>query len=142
MALPLSASVVLFDGVCNFCNAWVRFVVRHDSAAIFRFAAQQSPIDQAMIGEHPSGPGQLFTVILIAGDSVYTESSVVLERYARGLVHLGRGSHYCGLFRVHFVILATAYSPGIGTDGLGGLTHVSRDLRLARQFDRRQELSR
>jgi predicted DCC family thiol-disulfide oxidoreductase YuxK len=83
MVPALPAPVVLFDGVCNLCNAWVRFVVRHDPTGIFRFAAQQSPIGQAMIGEHISGSRQLSSVILIAGDSVYTESAAVLEICAR-----------------------------------------------------------
>jgi predicted DCC family thiol-disulfide oxidoreductase YuxK len=83
MVRALPAPVVLFDGVCNLCNAWVRFVVRHDRAGIFRFAAQQSPIGQAMIGEHTSGSRALSSVILVAGDSVYTESTAVLEICAR-----------------------------------------------------------
>ena len=83
MALPPPAPVVLFDGVCNFCNAWVRFVVRHDPTGIFRFAAQQSSIGQAMIGEYVSDSRQLSSVILIAGDSIYTESTAVLEIFAR-----------------------------------------------------------
>jgi len=58
-------------------------------AGIFRFAAQQSPAGRAIIGEHMSGSPQLSSVILIAGDSVYTESTAVLE--ICGLVHLGRG---------------------------------------------------
>jgi predicted DCC family thiol-disulfide oxidoreductase YuxK len=74
--------VVLFDGVCSLCNAWVRFVVRRDPAAIFRFAAQQSPIGQALLGKHLSGPRQEASVILIA-DTVYTESAAVLEICAR-----------------------------------------------------------
>jgi len=76
---PRPAPVVLFDGVCNLCNAWVRFVVQHDPAGIFRFAAQQSAIGQAMIEEHISGSWQLSSVILIVGDSAYTESTAVLE---------------------------------------------------------------
>ena len=51
MVPELRAPVVLFDGVCNLCNAWVRFVFRHDPTGIFRFAAQQSAIGQAMIEE-------------------------------------------------------------------------------------------
>lgn len=81
--VPLPAPVVLFDGVCNLCNASVRFVVRHDPSGIFRFAAQQSPIGQAMIEEHISGSQQLSSVILIARDSVHTESTAVLEICAR-----------------------------------------------------------
>lgn len=34
--------VILFDGVCNLCNAMVRWVVEHDSDGWFRFAPLQS----------------------------------------------------------------------------------------------------
>ena len=57
MIAGTQAPLILFDGVCNLCNAWVRFVVRRDPAGIFRFAAQQSPIGQAIIEEHLSGAG-------------------------------------------------------------------------------------
>jgi hypothetical protein len=36
MALPVPAPVILFEAVCNLCNSWVRFVVRHDPAGIFQ----------------------------------------------------------------------------------------------------------
>jgi predicted DCC family thiol-disulfide oxidoreductase YuxK len=75
--------LILFDGVCNLCNAWVRFVVRRDAAGIFRFAAQQSPIGQAIIERHLSGATQFSSVILIEGNSIYTESDAVLEILAR-----------------------------------------------------------
>jgi predicted DCC family thiol-disulfide oxidoreductase YuxK len=75
--------LILFDGVCNLCNAWVRFVVRHDPAGVFRFAAQQSPIGQTIVSERMSGPWPLSSVILIVGDLIYTDSSAVLEISAR-----------------------------------------------------------
>ena len=34
--------VIFFDGVCNLCNASVNFIIRHDPAGNFRFAALQS----------------------------------------------------------------------------------------------------
>jgi predicted DCC family thiol-disulfide oxidoreductase YuxK len=83
MALPVPAPVILFDAVCNLCNSSVRFVVRHDPAGIFRFAAQQSATGQAIIEEHFSRSPQLSSVILIMGDNVYTESTAVLEICAR-----------------------------------------------------------
>jgi predicted DCC family thiol-disulfide oxidoreductase YuxK len=79
----IAPPVVLFDGVCNLCNAWVRFVVRHDPAGIFRFAAQQSPIGQEMIAKHLSGSRPLASVILIEDNAVYVESTAVLEICAR-----------------------------------------------------------
>ena len=35
------SSIVLFDGVCNFCNGAVNFIIRHDKRAIFKFAPLQ-----------------------------------------------------------------------------------------------------
>ena len=35
-------AVVLFDGVCNFCDASVNFIIEHDKAAYFKFAPLQS----------------------------------------------------------------------------------------------------
>jgi predicted DCC family thiol-disulfide oxidoreductase YuxK len=83
MLPPLSAPVILFDGVCNLCNAWVRFVFRHDPAGVFRFATQQSAVGQTMIREHAIDSPQLSSVILVDGDSVYMESTAVMEICAR-----------------------------------------------------------
>jgi predicted DCC family thiol-disulfide oxidoreductase YuxK len=43
------SAVILFDGVCNFCNAWVNFVIDRDQRGEFCFATQQSPGGQAFL---------------------------------------------------------------------------------------------
>jgi predicted DCC family thiol-disulfide oxidoreductase YuxK len=83
MRISMREPLILFDGVCNLCNAWVRFLVRHDPAGIFRFVPQQSPIGQAIIEEHLRGASQLSSVILIEDNSIYTESDAVLQILAR-----------------------------------------------------------
>ena len=35
-------NVILYDGVCNFCNGWVDLVLSADKEKKFRFAAMQS----------------------------------------------------------------------------------------------------
>lgn len=40
--------VVLFDGVCNFCNGAVNFIIRHDREKKFRFAPLQSEYGEQM----------------------------------------------------------------------------------------------
>lgn len=76
-------AVILFDGVCNLCNAWVNFVIDRDRAEIFSFGAQQSAGGQAMLGTlHLTGQ-DLAGIILVAGDRVYTDSTAILEIYAR-----------------------------------------------------------
>jgi predicted DCC family thiol-disulfide oxidoreductase YuxK len=82
-ALPQGNPLILYDGVCNLCNAWVRFVVRHDPAGTFRLAAQQSSVGQAVIERYLSGSQQLSSVILFTGGTIYTESAAVLEICAR-----------------------------------------------------------
>ena len=44
----LPDGLILFDGVCLLCSAWVRFVVRRDTAARFRFVAIQSAAGREM----------------------------------------------------------------------------------------------
>ena len=43
--------ILLFDGHCNFCNAWVRFIVRRDTAKKILFAPLQSPVGRKMLEE-------------------------------------------------------------------------------------------
>jgi predicted DCC family thiol-disulfide oxidoreductase YuxK len=82
IAGPVRAPLILFDGVCNLCNAWVRFVIRRDPAGVFRFAAQQSPVGQAMIEDHVRDALPLSSIVLIAGRWVYTESDAILQIFA------------------------------------------------------------
>ena len=35
-------AIVLFDGVCNFCDASVNFIIEHDKTSYFKFAPLQS----------------------------------------------------------------------------------------------------
>jgi predicted DCC family thiol-disulfide oxidoreductase YuxK len=44
---------VLFDGVCNFCSAAVRFIAANDPAGRFAFLPLQSPRARALLG--PAG---------------------------------------------------------------------------------------
>lgn len=77
-----SPTVVLFDGVCNLCNGFVQFVIRHDARARFRFAALQSEAGQALLaaaGHPPPGPGGPESVLLLAGGQLYSHSAAVLR---------------------------------------------------------------
>ena len=44
--------ILLFDGHCNFCNAWVKLIVRRDTARKILFAPLQSSVGQKMLEEH------------------------------------------------------------------------------------------
>lgn len=89
-------AVVLFDGVCNFCDASVNFVIEHDAAGYFRFAPLQSDAGRQLAEGHglsskisePETGDDLIpidSVILIEDGEAYTHSTAAL-RIAR---HLG-----------------------------------------------------
>ncbi len=71
-------AIVLFDGVCHFCNRTVRFVVERDPKGFFQFASLQSPIGQSLVREHGLTP-DLSTVVLIENNKAYTRTTAVLR---------------------------------------------------------------
>ena len=71
--------ILLFDGVCNLCNAAVVMVLRHDKAGVFRFAALQSATGQKLLEAHGLSVQNLDSVVMIDGQKVYLRSDVPLE---------------------------------------------------------------
>ncbi|HLT33966.1 MAG TPA: DCC1-like thiol-disulfide oxidoreductase family protein [Aquaticitalea sp.] len=47
--LSPNKKLVLFDGVCNLCDASVQYIIKHDKKDVFRFAALQSDVGQQII---------------------------------------------------------------------------------------------
>jgi predicted DCC family thiol-disulfide oxidoreductase YuxK len=77
-------AVVLFDGVCNLCNAFVRFVIPRDPRGYFRFAALQSDAANRLMAEAAWASGEADTVILIENRRAFIRSAAAL-RIARRL---------------------------------------------------------
>ena len=75
--------IVLFDGVCNFCNDSVNFLIRHDRAGKFRFASLQSDAGKSLLAQHGLQDLPLSTSVLIDGDKVFMNSDGVLETARR-----------------------------------------------------------
>jgi predicted DCC family thiol-disulfide oxidoreductase YuxK len=74
-----SYSVVLFDGVCKFCNGWVQFIIRHDHRDRFRFSPLQSDMGQSLLASHRELDDSLDSVIVLEDDKLFTHSSAVLQ---------------------------------------------------------------
>ena len=45
-SLPKDKKIILFDGVCNYCNDKINFIIKNDKQDIFRFVALQSETGQ------------------------------------------------------------------------------------------------
>jgi predicted DCC family thiol-disulfide oxidoreductase YuxK len=79
-----SHAVILFDGVCNLCNGFVRFIVERDPSGYFHFVSLQSELGLALLEGHDLPSTSLDSVVLVEGNRVHTRSDAVL-RIARGL---------------------------------------------------------
>ncbi|WP_425414721.1 thiol-disulfide oxidoreductase DCC family protein [Peribacillus kribbensis] len=75
-------SIILFDGVCNFCSGAVRFIIKRDPHARFSFASLQSDIGKNMIAAY-NIPSHLDSIILIEDGHVFYYSSAALKIAAR-----------------------------------------------------------
>lgn len=69
-------SVLLFDGVCNLCNATVNFLIAHDQRHLIRFAPLQSEYAQAILRAHAI---TLDSVVLVQDEETFTQSDAVLR---------------------------------------------------------------
>lgn len=47
--LPKDKKIILFDGVCNYCNDKINFIIKNDKQDVFRFVALQSETGQKII---------------------------------------------------------------------------------------------
>ena len=73
--------VILYDGVCNFCNAVVNFIVKRDRNKMFRCAPLQSKDARALLREHREAFVSLKTVYLVENGEVYKRSAAVFRMF-------------------------------------------------------------
>ncbi|MBK8426079.1 MAG: thiol-disulfide oxidoreductase DCC family protein [Lewinellaceae bacterium] len=75
----MTSPVLLFDGVCNLCNASVQWVLLHDRKGIFQFAALQSETGQNLLRKWGRPTHDFDSVVLVDGDRLLLHSDVPLE---------------------------------------------------------------
>jgi len=78
--------VVIFDGVCNFCNASVNFIMDRDNNKQLMFAANQSEAGRTILMDAGMGDEEVDTVFLYDEGKLYMRSEAVLRiaRYLGG----------------------------------------------------------
>ena len=75
-----SFPVLYFDGVCNLCNGFIGFIIRHDKKMVFHFASLQSPHGIAALAQFHGTPPD--SVILFRNGRYYTRSAAVLQTFS------------------------------------------------------------
>jgi len=71
--------IILFDGVCNFCNGSVNFLIRQDKKNVFRFAALQSQTAQKLLAQYKKQKKGFESFVLMQDGKAYEKSSAALK---------------------------------------------------------------
>ena len=102
----------MFDGVCNFCDSSVNFIIEHDKDGYFKFAPLQSETGRRLAEEHGFSSAAdnsktedqsptddlipIDSVILVEDDEAYTHSTAALQILKR----LGPPWSWLSVFRI------------------------------------------
>lgn len=71
--------IILFDGICNFCDATINFVINHDKKGNFVFAPLQSSTGEALLKKFAISREVTDSMVLIEGEKVYVKSTAALR---------------------------------------------------------------
>lgn len=72
-------AIVLFDGVCNFCNSTINFIIERDRKNRFKFAPLQSETGQKLLDEYGIDKIETDSVVVIENGKAYTHSTAALR---------------------------------------------------------------
>ena len=70
-ALPKDKKIILFDGVCNLCDATVQYLIKRDNKDVFRFVALQSELGEAIINHLGVDRSKTDSIILYEPEKAY-----------------------------------------------------------------------
>jgi predicted DCC family thiol-disulfide oxidoreductase YuxK len=69
--LPKNKKIVLFDGVCNLCDASIQFIIKYDKKDIFRFVSIQSDLGKTILNHIGLDSSKIDSIILFVPDTDY-----------------------------------------------------------------------
>ena len=70
----MDGPILFYDGDCGLCDATVRFVLRHERGAEFRFAPLQAPLARRLLAPHGVAAGDLSSMLVLEGGRLWRES--------------------------------------------------------------------
>jgi predicted DCC family thiol-disulfide oxidoreductase YuxK len=77
--------IIVFDALCVFCTGNAKFVIRHDKARRFKFAAMQDEAGRALFKKAGIDPDDPSTLVVFSNGRIHRDSDAVLHIYR----HLG-----------------------------------------------------
>lgn len=70
--------IILFDGICNFCDRSVQFILKHDRQEQFLFTSLQGDVGQKLLKKYQI-PSSMNSLVLLDEEKYYVKSTAVLR---------------------------------------------------------------
>jgi predicted DCC family thiol-disulfide oxidoreductase YuxK len=74
--------IILFDGICNFCNSYINYVISHDEDNRFVFAPLQSDVAKELSVVYQIDLQSLNSIVVLHNKRVFTRSD--------GIIHIAK----------------------------------------------------
>src|SRR5262245_42349827 len=74
-------AIVLFDGVCNYCNTMVNFIIRQDKKKKYLFATLQSNAGQRILQQWNLPTDSFESFLILDKGKLYSKSTASLRLY-------------------------------------------------------------
>jgi predicted DCC family thiol-disulfide oxidoreductase YuxK len=71
--------VILFDGVCNFCNSAVNFIIKRNTRSNIFFAPMQTETGQKLLNQYDQPVEDMQSFIFIENGVAYKQSTAALR---------------------------------------------------------------
>jgi predicted DCC family thiol-disulfide oxidoreductase YuxK len=72
-------NIVLFDGICNLCNASVRIISKHDKYGKIQFASLQSEMAKQLLSKMAIDTNKIDSIIFISKEKIFFKSNAAIE---------------------------------------------------------------
>src|SRR5690606_27088641 len=71
--------IVMFDGICNFCNDSVNFIIKRNADAVFKFTPLQSDIAKELLSSFRMNTVDCDLIVLYEEGNIYVRSTAALR---------------------------------------------------------------
>ena len=83
--LPQDKKIILFDGLCNLCDASVQFLIKKDTKDVFRFVSLQSELGKELLSKLPIAIQQTDSIILYESETLFYYKSKAIFQIIQSL---------------------------------------------------------
>jgi predicted DCC family thiol-disulfide oxidoreductase YuxK len=83
--LPRDKKIILFDGICNLCDASIQYIIKKDKNDVFRFVALQSDLGKEIISYIKIDISKIDSIILYEPKIAYYYKAEAALRIAKEL---------------------------------------------------------